>query len=122
MENLPRFFFSLQTNIQMYHWQTDSYPRHKATCKLLAGINPLIDSFMETYQGKFGRIPKGNTSVQVTTLNETTSTDFIKKCIKFLNNILEEDDNMKSSDTDLLNIRDEMLSILNTTLYLFTLN
>jgi hypothetical protein len=122
MENLPRFFFALQNNIQMYHWQTDSYARHKATCKLLAAINPLIDNFMETYQGKYGRVPKGNTIVKVMTLTESTAVDFVKKSIQFLNNILEEDEHIKASDTDLLNIRDEMVSVLNTTLYLFTLN
>jgi len=26
-----RFFFTLQLNIKMYHWNTTSYSRHKAT-------------------------------------------------------------------------------------------
>jgi len=123
MDKLPRFFFSLQTNIKMYHWQTTSYARHKATDSLLSDIDSLIDNFMEIYQGKYGKIPIGFTSINVRTLtDDETSTDFIQKCINYLNNILDEDTNMSSTDTDLLNIRDEMVGLLNKTLYLFTFN
>ena len=123
MDNLPRFFFSLQLNIKLYHWQTSLYSRHKATDNLLVTVDPLIDKFMEIYQGKFGKIPTGFTSVNVRTLtDEETANDFINKCIDFLNNITEEDQNISINDTDLLNIRDEMVGILNQTLYLFTFN
>ncbi len=123
MDNLPRFFFSLQNNIKMYHWQTLSYARHKATDNLLIGIDALIDRFMEIYQGKYGKIPVGSTTINIRTLtDEETATDFIQKCIHFLSNITEEDTNLSINDTDLLNIRDEMVGLLNQTLYLFTFN
>jgi hypothetical protein len=123
MDSLPRFFFSLQLNIKMYHWQTSSYARHKATNNLLESLDSLIDKFMEIYQGKFGKIPSGFTSINIRTLtDEESAVDFIQKCIDFLNNITEEDTNISSNDTDLLNIRDEMVGQLNQTLYLFTFN
>ena len=45
----------MTTTIKLYHWQTSSYPRHKATCDLLAAILPLIDTFVETYMGRYQR-------------------------------------------------------------------
>jgi hypothetical protein len=123
MDNLPRFFFSLQTNIKVYHWQTTSYARHKATDNLLSSIDGLIDKFMEIYQGKFGKIPNGSTTINIRTLtDEETAVDFLQKCIHFLQNITEEDANISNLDTDLLNIRDEMVGLLNQTLYLFSFN
>jgi len=123
MDNLPRFFFSLQNNIKMYHWQTISYARHKATNNLLIDIDDLIDRFMEIYQGKYGKIPIGSTTINIRTLtDDDTAADFIQKCIHFLSNITEEDTNLSINDTDLLNIRDEMVGLLNQTLYLFTFN
>ncbi len=123
MDNLPKFFFSLQLNIKMYHWQTTSYARHKATDNLLSSIDGLIDKFIEIYQGKFGKFPQGFTTINVRTLNdENTASDFLQQCIHFLNNIVDEDNNLTINDTDLLNIRDEMVGLINQTLYLFSFN
>ena len=106
----------------MYHWQTDSYSRHKATDNLLENLDPLIDKFMEVYQGKYGKIKKGLTNITVRSLNEETAPDFINQCIQFLNNICDEEQHIKKTDSDILNIRDEITGILNQTLYLFTFN
>ena len=56
MDILPKFFFSIQINLKLYHWQTNSYARHIATDSILTKIDPLIDTFIEIYQGKFGKI------------------------------------------------------------------
>jgi hypothetical protein len=53
-------------------------------------------------------------------LTDVSAVETIQQYINFLKNDLPK--NLESSDTDLLNIRDEMLSNLNKTLYLFTLN
>lgn len=120
MNSLPKFFFTLQNNIRMYHWQTDSYARHKATDDCLQQLDGLIDKFMEVYQGKYGKIQKGSTQIAITTLTDKTSSDFLKQCIKYLSNITQEEPTIKQSDTDILNLRDELIGILHQTLYLFT--
>ena len=107
----------------MYHWQTSSYARHKATDNLLSSLDGLIDKFIEIYQGKFGKFPQGLTTINVRTLNdENTASDFLQQCIHFLSNIVDEDNNLTINDTDLLNIRDEMVGTINQTLYLFSFN
>lgn len=120
MNGLPKFFFTLQNNIRMYHWQTDSFARHKATDDCLEKLDGLVDKFMEVYQGKYGKIQKGNTQVSITTLTDKSSIEFLKQCIKYLSNITHEEPSIKPSDTDILNLRDELIGTLHQTLYLFT--
>ena len=62
----------------------------------------------------------GNATIRVSNLSETSVLKFIKKCINYLNSDLVK--KLKEHDTDLVNIRDEMIAELNQLLYLFTLN
>lgn len=117
------FFFQLREQIKLYHWQTHSYPRHKATDAVVGALDESIDKYVEVYMGKYGR-PKltGSTNtIRVTNLSEKAIVTFIKSAIAYLNGPLVK--GLKpASDTDLINIRDEMLGELNQLLYLFTLH
>jgi len=112
----------MRDQIKLYHWQTRSYSRHKATDEVLERLDTNIDKFVEVYMGKYGRpIMKGKmTTTIVQNLNESQIVSFVKRCIEELINETVQDLD-KSRDTDLINIRDEMLADLNQLLYLFTL-
>jgi hypothetical protein len=113
---------TLRDQVKLYHWQTMSYPRHKASDDLLSALDDAIDSFVETYMGKYGR-PKMTpkyASLQLRNYHDKQAPEFIKSAIDWLTHVLPK--KLKSTDTDLLNIRDEILGALNKTLYLFTLN
>jgi len=115
------FFFYMREQLKIYHWQTHSYPRHKATDDLLSALDTTIDTYVETYMGKYGR-PKmtGTTNTtRVQNMNEKTATRFIHSCITYIQGPLIK--RLKPVDTDLINLRDEMLGELNKILYLFTL-
>lgn len=120
--NDVQFFFTMREQIKLYHWQTKSYPRHKSTDAVIDALDVSIDKYVEVYMGKYGRMKmtSGNTSIRVSNLSETSVLKFIKKCINYLNSDLVK--KLKEHDTDLLNIRDEMLAELNQLLYLFTLH
>lgn len=121
-ESIIKVFFHMTTTIKLYHWQTSSYPRHKATCDLLATILPLIDTFVETYMGRYQRpsFESGfKMNIQELKDNDDSAPSLIKDYIFYLQNDLPK--YVESNDTDLLNIRDEIVSNLNKTLYLFTL-
>jgi len=116
-----QFFFMMRNQIKLYHWQTKLYARHKATDGVIDSLDESVDKYVEVYMGKYGRM-KMNSSTATTTvknLTETSITGFIKRCIEYLNEDLVK--KLKDTDTDLLNIRDEMLAELNQLLYLFTL-
>jgi len=49
------FFFTMKEQIKIYHWQTMTYARHKATDDVLKELDENIDMFVEVYMGKYGR-------------------------------------------------------------------
>lgn len=116
------FFFEMREQVKLYHWQTHSYSRHKATDDVIGKLDTNIDQFVEIYMGKYGRpkmTPK-NATIRVANLSEPGAVKFIKSCIEELRGPITNSLDAKR-DTDLLNIRDEMLGDLNQLLYLFTL-
>jgi hypothetical protein len=117
------FFFQLREQIKLYHWQTHSFARHKATDDVLAALDTTIDEYVETYMGKYGRpkLTAATNTVRVGNLSEASIVKFIKAAAAHLQGPLVKRLS-PSKDTDLLNLRDEMLGELNKLLYLFTLH
>jgi len=117
-----QFFFTMREQIKLYHWQTKSYPRHKATDNVIESLDASIDKYVEVFMGKYGRMKMNasTASISVKNLSESSVINFIKRCILYLNNDLVK--KLKENDTDLINVRDEMLGELNQLLYLFTLH
>jgi hypothetical protein len=115
------FFFSLREQIKLYHWQTYQFARHKATDDVLDALDKSIDTYVEIYMGKYGR-PKMTAStntVRVQNMADKTAAKFITTCIAYLQGPMVK--RLKPTDTDLINVRDEMLAELNKLLYLYTL-
>lgn len=124
MADYVTFFFELSNNTKLYHWNTTSFARHKASDKLFEKITELSDQFMETYMGKYGR-PKmaSNASTQKLTLKQLTDktvVEYFKSCVAHLQGPFVKP--LSPDDTDLVNLRDEIQGCLKQTLYLFTLN
>ena len=118
-----QFFLEMRNQIKLYHWQTHSYARHKATDDAVSSLDEHIDKFVEVYIGKYGR-PKlsgKNASFTLENLTDKKAITFVKECIQILQTVLVKD--LKpESDSDLFNLRDEMLADLNQLLYLFGLH
>ena len=117
------FFLQLRDQIKLYHWQTHIYARHIATDNVLKALEKLIDSFVEIYIGKYGRprVTGKNTEITLHNLSEPGVVRVINAAIKYLQGTLTK--SLKAAaDSDLINIRDEMIGELNQLLYLFTLH
>jgi hypothetical protein len=112
----------MREQIKLYHWQTHSYARHKATDEVISALDGTIDEYVETYMGKYGRprMTARNNEIKLVNMNEKSAVRFIKSCIEHLQGPLVK--GLKPTDTDLMNLRDEMLGELNKILYLFTLH
>ena len=119
--NHIHFFFTLRNQIKLYHWQTVTYARHIATDETLKSLDDHIDTFVEVYMGKYGRpnITKGTNTTVVKNMADKTAAKFVKDGIAYLQGPLSR--SLKPDDTDLANIRDEMLGDLHKLLYLYTL-
>jgi hypothetical protein len=116
------FFLHLRDQIKLYHWQTRVYARHKATDKALEDLERIIDSYIEIYIGKYGRkrLVGADAKITLNNLTEVGATRFINSAIRHCQSVLVKGLS-KVHDTDLLNLRDELVGALNQLLYLFTL-
>ena len=116
-----KFFFTLQHQIKLYHWQTSVYARHIASDTLGTGLAPLIDRFMEVLQGKLNRRVglMNSTELPLVPLDDKSIIDFLQQSKQYLESITKLKI-VRETDTDLLNIRDEMVGLMNQTLYLFS--
>ena len=116
-----RFFFAMREQIKLYHWQTNSFSRHKATDEIIGKLDKSIDKFVEVYMGKYGRPrlgPKTNT-FKLSNMSGPVAQKFVKGSIKAIQHIRSGLND--PADSDLINILDEMQADLNQLLYLFTL-
>lgn len=116
-------FLEMLMMVKLFHWKTHSYATHKATDELYDSLNEHIDKFIEVLLGKTGsRIDlMSNKTISLIDLNSQES---LKSKIMSFKSILVGLDNNKAlssmSNSDLLNIRDEILGDLNKFLYLLT--
>lgn len=117
--NIVTAMLTIRNQVKLYHWQTGSFARHKATDDLTAALDTNIDEFVEVYMGKYGR-PKVSGSIKLHNFSEAAAKAFVAKQRKYLTTVLPKE--IRSTDSDLLNIRDTILADLNKVLYLFSLN
>jgi hypothetical protein len=117
------FLLNLRNQIKLYHWQTRIYARHVATDSVVDKLDELIDKYVEVYMGKYGRLRLSGTDaiIRLTNLTEAGVTKLVRAAINYMNGPLVKHLN-KETDTDLINLRDEMMGSLHQLLYLFTLH
>jgi len=116
------FLLLLRNQLKLYHWQTRVYARHIATDKVLEELDELIDQYVEVYMGKYGR-PKltgADAVIHLHNLSEAGASKLLSASVKHLLGPFVKHLN-KDKDTDLINIRDEMVAHLHQLSYLFTL-
>ncbi len=109
--------------IKLYHWNTKSYATHKATDGLHEKLGELVDHYVEVFIGKIDAKLKMTDYKELTIKNLTSNNEmetFILELIDFLMSVHTKLD--VNRDTDLLNIRDEIVGELNQFLYLLRLS
>ena len=110
----------IQTQFRFMHWQTFSYEKHKAYGKIYESLVDLIDDFAEACMGKHGRPSyQGGYTIQGQDISEISVQSFVDGVCIFLIQLTEVFD--PQEDSDLLNLRDEMLHGFNKLKYLLTL-
>jgi len=117
MNEIASTLVAIQTQLRFFHWQTKSYARHQAYGGTYEAMDGLIDGFVEILMGKYGRVPA--IPFKLYNRNEKDIMAFIDETVTYLlslNGVLNP-----QVDTDLLNIRDEMLAEFNKLKYLITL-
>lgn len=105
----------LRHQMKIYHWQTKAYARHKASDELVEELDELTDKYIEAYSGIYDNIHLDYPiNIQLNNTCDKSISSYLKANRKVINELL---DNVK--DTELLNLRDEILQVIDKTIYLF---
>lgn len=110
---------TILNQLKIYHWGTDSYSKHKALGDAYDKLNEIVDEFVEIFLGKNGKNVE-SMSINLVSESEIDINSAISEISSFLINELPK--SLKEDDSDLLNLRDEMLAVINKTKYLLTLS
>jgi hypothetical protein len=121
--NIVCTFLEMLNMVKLHHWKTYSYSTHKATDELHSDLNSNVDAFIEVLLGKEGTPRVNLTHVKSLPLYDFSSTGPFKQKIAHFKMYLEHMSKCPTlmNDSDLLNIRDELVGNLNKFTYLLTL-
>lgn len=113
---------TMKSQIKIFHWQTTKLGHHYALDSLFTSLNKINDRWVETFQGKYGRINlkshTNNLKMQDSSL--ISPTQYLSKIASILLSVRDSEFN-NSSDSDLNNIFDDLLGVIWRTVYLLTL-
>ena len=116
-------FLEMLLMIKLYHWKTFSYATHKATDELYSKLNENMDHFIEVLLGKSGQRIDLTRQKSIPLIDLSNIEAFKKEIYSFKGYLVSLNDNKaikQMSNSDLLNIRDEILGDLNQFLYLLS--
>lgn len=118
--HIARIFLEILNEVKLYHWKTRSYAQHKATDELYEKLNGHIDTFIEVLLGKDeSRIKMVEKRIEL--IDYSRSSDFKERMYEYREFLIDMSRYFDSKrDSDLLNIRDEILGDINQFLYLMT--
>ena len=110
----------IKNQFKFLHWQTFSYSKHKAYDKIQSELDGLIDEFVEIMMGKYGR-PEfpAEFALMFQDIDRLSMQNFLDNTVEFFLDMSDQLDTRV--DSDLLNIRDEMMGAINKLKYLLTL-
>ena len=109
----------IEQQLRILHWQTKSYAQHQALGGVFDSITELIDTFVETLMGKYGRPSTKGQKFEMFDFEDIDIEEWTGGVCDLLISFSDVLDDVQ--DTDLLNIRDEMLGEFNKLKYLLTL-
>ncbi len=114
MEQVLTRLFTLKNAMQIFHWQTKSFAKHKASDFFNKKFSDLLDSMVESYLG-YGRdlLFQNSNTIPFTNVGESMILNLMEASCNMLLEI--------TFDPDVNNIKDELIAVINKTRYLLSL-
>ncbi len=120
-QHIVIMFLQMLNTVKLYHWKTRSHLQHKATDELYSNLNSAIDTFVEIMLGKTGSRINLTGTHSMPLLDYTDLSGFKKEVEIYKAYLIGLSTELDAkNDSDLLNVRDEMLGHLNQFTYLLT--
>jgi len=110
MSKLTEILLHSRTQAHIYHFLTKSYAQHKALENYYTSIVPLLDSYTEAYQGKYGLIKNYKSSIPFS--------ENPKTMVKYFKKLLVKIQKINIPDQYLQNIVDSVYELVYKTLYM----
>lgn len=107
-KGLARKMFEARHVAHVLHLKSKSYSEHEALGSFYEGLLPLLDGFVETYQGQYGLM--GDLPVEVDSFPEPAA--YLEDCAKFF--VVGRE---ALKDSHLQNMMDEIISLTYKTVY-----
>jgi hypothetical protein len=119
-EELTLKLVQIQLQFKFLHWQTFGDAKHKAYGEIYDSLGDIIDKFVEAMMGKYGRVEfEPEFSIMFQDIKSLSVQNFMDGITEFLVGMSDHLDSRY--DSDLLNLRDEMLADINQLKYRLTL-
>ena len=119
MHEIVQPMMEFRGQIKLYHWKTSSFARHKGTDKFLEKYDKLFDEFVEVMSGYRNEKVQDNFTVSYKKLTDATAENYVIKFRGWVCNKLPTF--LYEHETDLMNLKDEILANTNRLLYLMRL-
>ena len=119
MHEIVQPMMEFRGQIKLYHWKTSSFSRHKGTDNFLEKYDKIFDEFVEVMSGSRNEKVHDNFTVSYKKLTDITAENYVIKFRDWVKNKLPT--LLYEHETDLMNLKDEILANTNRLLYLMRL-
>lgn len=110
----------IQNQFRFLHWQTTGDAKHRVYGDMYESLSEMIDDFAEACMGKHGRYEfESEFMISFQDIKSLSIQNFVDGITEFLLSFNDFYDSKQ--DSDLLNLRDEILLKVNKLKYLLTL-
>jgi hypothetical protein len=118
-------FLEILSQIKLFHWQTFGYAQHIALGNYYDSLGTLVDSFVEEYQGAYGResicMIQSPEQIPLLDYENQICCDYIDEVCIWLKTLRKNLESDNFNTTSLQNIGDEMIGATTKLKYLLTL-
>lgn len=118
MRKTATILFHARQQTHFWHLDTKSYAEHKNLQEFYTELLELTDQLLEEFMGKGKRIDFGGVRMTFHAYNQEKMIEYMKKLARY---VVRRKKNLLASESNLDNIFDEILGLINRTLYKFTL-
>ena len=109
MASLTSLLLHSRTQAHIFHFRTKNYSQHKALENYYTSIVPLLDTYTEAYQGKYGIISG---------YKNQKFLENPEKVISYFSNLLSKIQKINIQDRYLQNIVDQIYELVYKTIYM----